>query len=254
MNKLRKIFPLIIAIALLALQAGPVSAAPARQEGFITGTVSAAACETDAAGVTTIFLTLTITDGTTQTVRISLETAVALGILAPDTPCSDEALAGAIGMEVSIDPALVLPEPEEEEEGMKHPVAYALSLFFKDVTDYETIMQAHEDGTGFGVIAQALWMTAQLEGDSNVFLAILEAKESGDYSAFPLEDGTVPQNWGQFKKALKEKHANLGAVMSAAGEQEQSGEINAPGNSQNQDKGNNGQGNGNNKGKGKGKD
>ncbi|MBI4761193.1 MAG: hypothetical protein ACOYYF_04785 [Chloroflexota bacterium] len=250
MNKIKWLFTLFLGIALLAAQAGPALAAPAQQDGFITGTVTEAACETDDAGVTTVLLTVQLADETTQTVRISQETAVTLGILAPDTPCSEEALAGAIGMEVSIDPSLVIPEDDEEEQGWKHPVAYALSLFFKDVTDYETIMAAHEDGTGFGVITQALWMTTQMEGDSEVFLAILQAKETGDYSAFTLEDGTVPQNWGQFKKALKEKKANLGAIMSNRDQQGTGDEVTPTGNNgQGSDKSNNGNG----KGKGKGK-
>lgn len=250
MNKIKWLFTLFLGIALLAAQAGPALAAPAQQDGFITGTVTEAACETDDTGVTTVLLTVQLADETTQTVRISQETAVTLGILAPDTPCSEEALAGAIGMEVSIDPSLVIPEDDEEEQGWKHPVAYALSLFFKDVTDYETIMAAHEDGTGFGVITQALWMTTQMEGDSEVFLAILQAKETGDYSAFTLEDGTVPQNWGQFKKALKEKKANLGAIMSNRDQQGTGDEVTPTGNNgQGSDKSNNGNG----KGKGKGK-
>lgn len=251
MSKTRLFLTLLIGIALLAAQAGPVLAAPARQAESIAGTVSAATCKTDDAGTTTILLTIQAADGTPQTVRISLETAVTLGILAPDTPCTDEALAGAIGMEVSLDPSLVIPD-EEEEQGMKHPVAYALSLFFEDITDYDTIMSAHEDGTGFGVIAQALWMTAQMEGNSDAFLAILEAKETGDYSAFTLEDGTVPQNWGQFKKALKEKKANLGTVMSSMGngdDVENNAVNNGNGNGQDKDKSNNG-----NKNKDKNKD
>lgn len=235
MTKTRLILTLFIGIAILAAQAGPVLAASARQEGVIAGTVTGATCETDEAGMTTVLLTVQATDGTSQTVRVSQETAVTLGVLAPDTACSEEALAGAVGLEVSIDPALVIPD-EDEEEGMQHPVAYALSLFFQDVTDYDTIMAAHEDGTGFGVIAHALWMTTQMEGDSDVFLAILEAKESGDYSAFALEDGSVPQNWGQFKKALKEKKANLGAVMSGANHQDADDDVNAAGNGQGQDK------------------
>jgi len=255
MTKTRLILTLFIGIAMLAAQAGPVLAAPARQEGVIAGTVTGATCETDEAGVTTFLLTVQATDGTTQTVRVSQGTAVTLGIIAPDTACNEEALAGAVGLEVSIDQALVIPDEDDEEEGMQHPVAYALSLFFEDVTDYDTIMSAHEDGTGFGVIAQALWMTTQMEGDSDVFVAILEAKETGDYSAFVLEDGTVPQNWGQFKKALKEKKANLGSVMSSTGngddvENNSNANSNANGNGQDKDKSNNGN---KNKDKDKGK-
>ncbi len=74
----------------------------------------------------------------------------------------------------------------------------------------------HEEGYGFGVIAQALWLTQKMEGDADVLTAILEAKKTGDYSAFTLEDGTVPTSWGQLKKAIMagDKKNNLGVVMS----------------------------------------
>jgi len=75
-------------------------------------------------------------------------------------------------------------------------------------------MAAHANGTGFGVIAQALWLTKKLDGDADVFLAIIDAKKTKDFSAFVLADGTVPQNWGQFRKVIMDgKKGNLGIVM-----------------------------------------
>ena len=37
---------------------------------------------------------------------------------------------------------------------------------------------------------------------SQNFSAILDAKETGDYSAFILDDSTTPKNWGQLRKAI----------------------------------------------------
>jgi hypothetical protein len=126
-----------------------------------------------------------------------------------------------------------------------------LSDFFSDMlgVDYETIMTFHEDGVGFGVIAQALWLTNKLEGDSTTFEALLEAKQSGDYSAITLADGSTPDNWGDVVKSLK-KGDNLGSVISGRG---QSGDETSTETSTNGHKnGDNGHGNnnGNNNGNG----
>ena len=112
-------------------------------------------------------------------------------------------------------------------------------------------MRAHETGVGFGVIAQALWLTRQLDSDSDafntpeeLFLAILRAKESGIYTAF-FPEGTenVPTSWGQFKKALSDKKNNLGIVVS---DKDQDNGDNSGGNGDSQVTGNvNGQGNSN---------
>ena len=166
----------------------------------------------------------------------------------------------------------------------KHPVGSALSNFFSDLlgVDYQTIMEYHDNGAGFGVIAQALWMTNALGGDSETFAAILEAKQTKDYSAITLPDGSTPQNWGQFRKAVmsdrEKSKENLGAIMSGranngqgdttqvetqsngnAPDKDKSNNGNGPdkdksnnGNGPNKDKSNNGN-NGNNKGKGKNK-
>ena len=86
-------------------------------------------------------------------------------------------------------------------------------------------MEFHDDGVGFGVIAQALWMTNALEGDTEIFAAILEAKQNKNFSGIELPDGSTPTNWGQFRKAVmsdREKaKENLGAVMSGRAEDSQ---------------------------------
>jgi hypothetical protein len=140
---------------------------------------------------------------------------VTLGLVSLD-PATGQPVVNqnAIGTTVTIDPGIVIPE----EQGKRHPVASALAAFFSDLSgvDYDTIMQYHEDGMGFGVIAQALWMTKALEGDSETFGAILDAKRSHDFSAITLPDGSTPTNWGQFMKALLsgDRKQNLGAIMS----------------------------------------
>ena len=206
MKQLKFMTILFIVFTLILTQAGAVLAAPSLQEGFITGTVFSLECGTDLENPT-VFVTLDV-DGVLQTVEIDLATAASLNLIAPDTECSVEALEGALSTLVSIDLATL--------DVHQHPVGAALSQYFSDITDYETIMAAHEDGTGFGVLAQALWLTMKMEGDSDIFIAIVEAKKTKDFSAFILEDGSTPQNWGQFKKAVLngDKKNNLGVVMS----------------------------------------
>jgi hypothetical protein len=92
---------------------------------------------------------------------------------------------------------------------------------------------------------------------------ILQAKQSGDFSNILLSDGTVltmpdgsvPGNWGQFKKALLEKKNNLGMIVSGHADPEGTGDplilqdnLNGNGNGNGH-----GYGRDNNPGKGKGK-
>lgn len=204
MKKTKYMFVLFIAIAVLTTQVGSVLAAPAFQDVVIDGTVTALECVTEDGA--TILVTFDDADGVSQTVEVDLETAKTLGLVTigeGDVPdCSEEAFQAILD-------ALSEDKPQ-------HPVGAALSIFFKDVSDYDTIMGAHEDGAGFGVIAQALWLTMKLEGDSDTFLDILLAKETKDFSAFFEEGATAPTNWGQFKKEILngDKKSNLGAVMS----------------------------------------
>lgn len=238
---------LVLAFAVVVSQVGAVLASPAVQEEFITGRVTGLVCDTDATtGITTFEVTVKGADGNTQTVRIDQLMAEELGLVTYDgegnPDCSKEALLAVIGTEVEIDPADSIPENGEPQ----HPVGSALATFFSDFVDYDTVMEAHADGFGFGVIAQALWLTQKLEGDSEVFLAILAAKESGDYSAFGFEEGTAPKNWGQFRKAVMDGKGNLGTVMSG----NDNGNGNNNENSNKKDKGNKGKGNDNGNGRG----
>jgi len=241
MKKLKFLTILSTALILLAAQAGAAFAAPLLQEP-VANTVTGLECGVD--GTTVL---VTYDDGDLNTpevvVEISLETAMSLGFLPEGTEICDETVVFS-GIDETIDPALLVPVEVEEEP--QHPVGAALSFFFSDVTDYETIMAAHEDGTGFGVLAQALWLTVKMEGDSADFLALVDAKKSKDFSYFGefFEEGSTPQNWGQFKKTVLngDKKGNLGVVMSGQDKDKTNN-----GNGQGKDKTNNGNGQGKDK-------
>jgi hypothetical protein len=204
---------MFIVLALLAMTAGTAFAQDAT---LIMGTVQTVVIETDATtGESIVVITiLDETTGTSQTVKVSLEAAVTLGLVSTD-PTTGESIVteDAVGQTVEIDPTTVIPEENTEEN--QHPVGFALSNFFGDLlgVDYETIMTYHDEGIGFGVIAQALWLSKNLDGGSATFDALLEAKQSGDYSAITLPDGSTPDNWGDVVRSHK-KGENLGSVMS----------------------------------------
>jgi hypothetical protein len=238
--------------ALLAMTVGTAFAQEITEQ--ITGTVQSVEFETDAeSGETTVLVTLLDDMGETQTLRLSLETAESLGLITTDPETGEPSVAeGAVGSEVIIDPVVVIPdETEGEEEGEEestHPVGFAVSEFFGSLVgvDYDAIMASHEDGFGFGVIVQALWLANQIDGDAATFEALLEAKQSGDYSGITLADGSTPDNWGDVVKSLK-KGSNLGSVMSGRAD---SGDEEVETTERGKGNGNNGNGKGNNKDKG----
>ena len=248
----------LLLTAMLLAPAGPVFAAPATQDPTpIAGTVESISLETDSTtNVTTVVVAILDQKGVRQTLRLSAETALALALVTLD-PVTGALVVNqaAVGSQVSIDPGAVIVDEGDTETEDRHPVGSALADFFSEMlgVDYQTIMQYHKDGTGFGVIAQALWLTRKLDGDATVFAALLDAKKSGDYSAITLPDGSTPSNWGQFRKAILggDKKANLGMIMSGRAQQQQEdGTADAEGNGhgkgydKNKDKGN-GKGNGN---------
>ncbi|HUE97864.1 MAG TPA: hypothetical protein VMN99_01345 [Anaerolineales bacterium] len=246
MSNIKLLASMLLVLAVLFAQVGNVAAAPQTQDTTpITGTVQSITTETDANGVTTVVLTLLDDQGTTQTVRLSVDTAVALGLVTLDPttqePVVDE---NQIGQIVEIDSTTVIPDEEPVEETF-HPIAALLASFFGE--DASVVNSYHEDGLGFGVIAQAMWMAQELNGDPSTAGMILEAKESGDYSAFVLPDGSTPTNWGQFKKAaLGKDKKNLGMIVSGHAE----GNATDDGTAEQE----NGTGNNKDKDKGKGKD
>lgn len=234
---------ILLAAVLLTASTGVVFA---QEPAPITGTIQSIELQTDpGTGETIAAVTLLDSTGAAQTVLLSLETAEALGLVTTD-PATGETTVNedALNTEITIDPSQVLPEPPTEEPEKEHPVGSALGDFFSELlgVDYETIMEYHENGFGFGVIAQALWLTNQIDGDTSTFTALLDAKQSGDYSGITLADGSTPDNWGDVVKSLK-KGENLGSVMSGRADNS-AGEPAALQKEKENGNGNNGQGNG----------
>lgn len=220
MKTSKVLIAVMLVFAILLAQFGVALAAPANEITLLSGKVKSITLKTDASTtVTTALVTLLDQKNKSQTVQLSVDTAKALGLITIDENGLPVINPNALGKTVQIDLATDVADDEAD----LHPVGDALATFFSEITDYETIMAAHSDGTGFGVIAQALWLTQKLKTafeteyePSELFQLILKAKESGDYSAFILEDGTMPKNWGQFRKAIMdgEKKGTLGIVMS----------------------------------------
>lgn len=247
MKKAKILLSILLATILVTAQVAVVFAAPTSNvEDLITGQVTAVTLETDiSTGVSTVLVELE----DTQTVRISEQTAYDLGLLDYDGD-GNPAIVDPLPEYIEIIPATVIPDEEESQ----HPVGSALVTFFADDIaglDYEAIMDAHSAGNGFGVIAQALWLIRKLGGTVDDFVLLLEAKRDGNYSNFPLEDGTIPTTWGQLKKAVAE---NLGVVMSQR-DHDNNGNGNNGNGHGNNGNGNNGNGhsnNGNHNGNGNG--
>lgn len=244
MNRIKLLLGIAVTIIISMAQVGRAFAAPASQEATpISGTVQSITLESDpTTGVVTVVVDVMGSNEVLQTVRVSQETAIELGLVSLDgdgNPVINELV---LGESVDIDPATVIPDQQEPQ----HPVGNALATFFSDIEglDYDTIMSAHEDGVGFGVIAQALWVTSELEGDSQLFQDLLYAKQHNDYSAFRdfTEDGTTPKSWGQLRKALLSKKG-LGIEMTTHDNNGNTANENR--NNKNKDKNNPGNGNSN---------
>lgn len=238
MNKAKLYISFLVASLLVLTQVLGVSAAAAPDNtGTLLGAIQEITLETDlSTGVTTVRITLRDENEDVLTVRISEQTAYALGLLDYDAD-GNPFIVESLPETIEIDPATILPD----EEDAQHPIGNAIATFFSDVpgVEYSTIMEAYENGTGFGVIAQALWLTRKLDGDADAFRIIIEAKKTGDFSSILLSDGTTPLNWGQFKKAVlgEDKKGSLGMVIS--GNENQPGTSNPGNQGHNSNSGNN---------------
>jgi hypothetical protein len=256
MRKAKLIVSLLLAALVMFLQVGGVFAAPILQSPTpITGIVQSITLETDSTtGVTIVIVDLIDNSQLVQRVRVSQEKAIELGIVVLNEDGKPGINNLVLGKALEIDPANVIPAQEKSQ----HPVGNALATFFSDIEglSYESIMSMHEQGIGFGVIAQTLWLTKKLDGDVEIFQTIVNAKQTGDYSAFILEDGTTPTNWGQLRKLILDKKTNLKIVKSTQ-ENPENGSNTSNGNSNNGMNGSGGgndNGNGNNENKDKDKD
>lgn len=218
---------ILLIAAVLFAQVGIVAAAPPAQGTTpLTGTIQSIVAGKDANGTTTIVVTFTDAQGATQTARVSVETAVSLGLLKVDPATSQPVIDPTTGLPVvdetklstpvTIDPTTVIPDEPVEEEPV-HPISKLLGDFFG--VDGSVIDGYHQDGFGFGVIAQALWMSRNIsgteDGDAELAGCILDAKKNGTYGeCFDFGDEPVPTSWGQFKKVFSEKKNNLGVIVS----------------------------------------
>lgn len=245
MNKAKFITGILIVLAVLFAQVGTVFAAPAAQDPTsVTGIITDIQLEKDAGGVVTAVV---VKLDTGETVRVNRDAAQNIYGLVKLDPLTNQLVpdTSKINTKVTILPTDVAPAAGTTDVAV-NPVAAILASFFG--VDGSVVQGYHDDGFGFGVIAQALWMQKNLGDDQVTVKMILDAKVNKDYSAITLPDGSTPTNWGQFKKALLEKKNNLGVVVSG---QADPGMPDAQGQTTN----GNGHGNGkdNNPGKGKGK-
>ncbi len=246
-NSIQFSLSLLFALSILLFQVDGVLAASALQSSTpVSGVVQSITLEANTVtGVTLVSVDVLDGDQALQSVRVSLETAIAQGLVILNGDGKPGINNSVLGKPIEIDSSNILPARQENQ----HPVGSALATFFSEIPGihYQTIMSVHEQGVGFGVIAHTLWLTTKLEGDVQVFEALLEAKQTGDFSAFVLEDGTTPENWGQLKKAIlaKDDKKGPGIVIS---------DSNHPGNgsANDGDNGNNGNGSGNGNGGGNG--
>ena len=249
MKTAKILFCIALAVILILSQVAVALAAPTVEGTLITGQVTVVTMETDLNTRINIFV-VTVEDelGETHTIRIAEETAYDLGLLNYDDD-GNPFIVEILPVYIEIEPTMVIPEEE-----YRHPIVIALVTFFSDDIvglDYETIMEAHTDGNGFGVIAQALWLIKKMGGSANDFVLVLEAKKTGDYQAFVLEDGTIPTSWGQLRRAIS---GNLGNAMSQKDKEikDKNSNLTTSNGNSNKDNSNNGIGNGNGGGNGHG--
>lgn len=252
MFKFKVFASVLLAVLIIAGQTGVATAAPGSQSTTpISGTIKSITVIKGATATdpSTVLVTVLDDQGVTHKVYISVDDAVLLGLVTIDPvtklPVVDQT---KINQQITIAPEQQLPPPPGTEVTKEQPVAKLLAVFF-DV-EYGVVMDLHTEGFGFGEIAQAMFLAKKLE-DVSLAADILNAKKTGDYSAFELEDGSTPGNWGQFRHAvLGHGKNNLGVVVSGKGNQTDDTTTHGNGNGKKPDNQN---GNGNGRGHGNGK-
>lgn len=209
---------LLVMLAIVAFSGTAAAAPKAAIPTVVTGTIDSIKVITDTeTNVTTVRVKLLDSTDKLITVHVSVETALLLNLVALDPitnlPVVNETM---IAQVITIEPSQIIEDDPDTIDG-EHPVATLLAKYFN--IEYETVFGYHEDGFGFGVIAQTLWMANKL-GDITLADKILAAKLSGDYSAFTLPDNSTPTNWGQLRKAVMghDAKANPGQVISGKAE------------------------------------
>jgi hypothetical protein len=229
----------LLAVTMLVAQVVSVAAAPFAD--IVTGTIQSCTTSTDAyTGAIIVVCTVTLADGSSQTVNLSATDAQTLG-LATVNPDGSVTIIATAGQSVAIDTSMILANPCTLPNGSNQPVGAALTDFFCTNLGigYSTVQTLHADGFGYGEITQACFMAQVLGLPGEYCQTILQDKQSGDYSNLTLPGGVTVSNWGQLMKAVFTKGQknmfNLGAVMS--------GRANGNGNSNGH--GNNGKGHSN---------
>jgi hypothetical protein len=161
-------------------------------------------------------------DGMQHTVNLSLDEAANLGLVTLDQNGALVTIDAVAGDSIDLTGATF--EEVDVCAGDGNAVASALCDFFSSSlgVDAATIQGWHDDGFGYGLIAQALFAAQKLGGDMALADEILQAKKSGDYSGLGLPDDVNITNWGQFRKYVMsgedKSMTNLGAVMSGRAE------------------------------------
>jgi hypothetical protein len=210
----------LLALIMVAVQVAGASAAPAAQSSTISGTVQSCSTSTDPyTGAIIVVCTITLADGSTQTVQLSAADAQTLG-LATINPDGSVTITATAGQSVTIDSSMILANPCTMPSDANQPVGKALASFFCGSLgiDYTEIQTLQSDGFGYGEIAQACFMTKILGLPGEDCQTILMDKQSGDYSNLSLPGGVTVTNWGQLRKVVFDQEArnllNLGAIMS----------------------------------------
>ena len=217
-TRIKALVSLFLAINILIVQISGVFAASSPEDSpFVKGIVQSITLETDANTAMTTVIVEVRKGQETQTVRISQETALKLGVVVLDDDGNPVINELALGKHIEIDMTTALPDQKEK----PHPVGAALATFFFEGLSieseelYAAIMDAHNEGVGFGMIAQVLWLSNEIpEGSLADFQTLLIARQNNEYSGI-LVDGSTPQNWSELRTAILEgkKVKKLGNVM-----------------------------------------
>ncbi|MFT3895475.1 MAG: hypothetical protein QM730_27950 [Anaerolineales bacterium] len=219
MLKTRTIVGSLLVFMMIVSPMMSVGAAAPAQTTTIDGTVQSCITGIDGAtGDTIVICDINLIGGGTKTVRLSVGDAVTKG-LATLNEDGTVTIIATLGQVVSIDETLVLADPCVTPEGASQPISKLLANYFcGDLgLGYDDLQSLHEEGFGFGEIAQACFMALKLDGTGQLCADILYAKKSGDYSGLTLPDGVTVSNWGQLRKAIldhEKKNSNLGSVVS----------------------------------------
>src|SRR5512139_4062750 len=126
MSKTKLFAGVLLVLAVLFAQVGTALAAPAVQDGTttnITGTIVSVATEPDGNGVTTVVVTYTDANQVQQTVRLSLEAAVAEGLVKVDEVTKEVTIVAQPGETLDLDPGSVIPDQQEPTDEYVHPIA-----------------------------------------------------------------------------------------------------------------------------------